>query len=614
MTRLDLEKIITLKKEELSKPYLRDEAYDFFKTFVTNNSCDKIADVLNIDMMKFLQCSYYLKSKEKNINECRQSIKDFFSVLEGLSLQAYSKFIEMGFQFKKDGKLDKIIEYLEEESFIKAKLLLRKIYPTDIGTRIFIKGIRTLIYRAEAECDLLTFFELLRDDYEITSELLKLLNVYKVMEEVNNRLDFDISCCNVTIRDVDIEKQFDDVLKEAGQAKGILNVFNKIKKFICDIEKEESKYNENRNRELRGIDNALKKLDIALTKKEIVNAREIIKSLKAEDVKYAFLRVIYKHNMRYYEGLEEEYSDLKKNDNSNYKILLEENNIKIDFDMIDEIKQNSLDEFKKILNCITKIGLEDDEVIDILKNTSLRETLAVMEYIDKGILSKEFVSNNRDIFYIGSLKFTAFLENIKILETFGINPYLFRESVLVLFADREVLYNNLVVLANYDLLRLLKTTSDYRFLKDNHLSWRIDKLLELGYETFIEEDLGLLNYDNLKRLEVLKALGFDYLDKDELEKTLKGSFIIADSELDSYIPSIVSYKNKIDLGNSTDLIENNRSSSRIYNFNGILISINKVLRGLNEGKDLYEAIFTNLNLSENEYNLVIDCISNKKNK
>ena len=63
--------------------------------------------------------------------------------------------------------------------------------------------------------------------------------------------------------------------------------------------------------------------------------------------------------------------------------------------------------------------------------------------------------------------------------------------------------NNLKILNDYGLLKYLKNVDNLSFLRDINLVSKIDKFLELGYESFLENDLGILNLSNLKRLDIL---------------------------------------------------------------------------------------------------------------
>ena len=286
-------------------------------------------------------------------------------------------------------------------------------------------------------------------------------------------------------------------------------------------------------------------------------------------------------------------------------------NIEIDLSTIDKIKHNSVEDIKSILSFVSDYNLDNEKIIDILKNANLETVLGVKRYLDSGILNKEFIEDNTDLFYIGSVKFSLFLENVRLIGQYGINPYLFSESVETLFSNSEILGKNLEELIRYDLLKSIRTATNYKFLVCDNLSEKIDKLLELGYEKILEEDLELLNSVDYRRLEVLKAMGMGKASKDFLERILKGNFFINDSVLDDYIPSIVSYKKKINLDESLSDLEFFRNSSRTYDFNGVLISSVKVLKLFNNSGDLYDSLFFKTNLSEDEYNLVINCLKDK---
>ena len=131
----------------------------------------------------------------------------------------------------------------------------------------------------------------------------------------------------------------------------------------------------------------------------------------------------------------------------------------------------------------------------------------------------------------------------------------------------------------------------------------IDKLIELGYENYLEEDLNLLNSDKLLRLEALKAFEVEISNKEELDGVLTRKFYIADEDLLDYLPGSIILDNKVDLDSVN--LDDYRDTSRAYNINGTLISINKVNRLLEDGNSIYNAIFSEMRLNKEEYDSII---------
>ena len=116
-------------------------------------------------------------------------------------------------------------------------------------------------------------------------------------------------------------------------------------------------------------------------------------------------------------------------------------------------------------------------------------------------------------------------------------------------------------------------------------------------------DLNILNSDKLLRLEALKAFETHIDSKDELDKVLTKRFYISDEELEEFIPNKVELNNKVDLDSIN--LDEYRDGLRTYNINGTLVSINKVNRLLEKGNSVYNALFSEMPLSIDEYNGII---------
>jgi hypothetical protein len=210
------------------------------------------------------------------------------------------------------------------------------------------------------------------------------------------------------------------------------------------------------------------------------------------------------------------------------------------------------------------------------------------------------------MFYKNSTKHQVYNENLETLNNYNINPSIFFYSINILFGNTILLKRNLELLDEYNLINSLRTTSDYSFLNNDKLFLIIDKLIELGYENYLEEDLNLLNSDKLLRLEALKSFEVEITSKEELDKVLTKRFYIDDEELINYIPNSIALDDKIDLEDIK--LDEYRNSPRTYNINGTLVSAVKVSRLLYRGDSRYNAIFSGMRLNKDEYDGIIECL------
>jgi hypothetical protein len=126
---------------------------------------------------------------------------------------------------------------------------------------------------------------------------------------------------------------------------------------------------------------------------------------------------------------------------------------------------NSVEDVETILISLKKFEFTEEAIIKILKNSNLEMVENIKEILSKGYLSVAFVCENIDIYYINSLKYSLLNENINLLNNYNINPHIFKNTPEVLFGDTNKLKNNIEILASYNLLKKLKTTNNYYFLR-----------------------------------------------------------------------------------------------------------------------------------------------------
>ena len=307
--------------------------------------------------------------------------------------------------------------------------------------------------------------------------------------------------------------------------------------------------------------------------------------------------------MEYYVDLDERLQRYRGNTSTAYLDELSKHNIVVDSNEVKDFMFNNLDDFKKILNITSRYSLPEKDLVRVLKVTNIELVLKIDEYIKRGMLSLAFIRNNLDIYDINHTKIDVIDNNINALNNYGVNPQLFINYPSVLLDETGILSTNIELLIKYNLKSSLRTTDNFLFILDNNLAYKIDKFIELGYSSYLEGDLGLINSNNIKRLELLKLMNIPINDINELREVLFGQkFIINDYELDGYISNVLPYKKKKELSCSLEDLEKNRVDKRTYSLGGVLISSEKVNRLINEGYDMYDAITYGLLLTEDEFN------------
>ena len=449
--------------------------------------------------------------------------------------------------------------------------------------------------------DISAYFDLLIDDWDTIIPLLSFFVAYYEPHEDLAFHDEQVEQLEFNVRQKTKEKIINQILKDNYQINRIMDDLSEISHYVNDIDEQERKYYRNNRREKNNLISSFEMLENALHKEEIINAREIIKGVHFDDIRYAILELIYEHNMKYYHSLEAELSQLNQNSKIQYQAVLHEYGISKEMIDVGSIMQNSVEDVTNILKILDKYNFSKENVIKILQNTDITIVMMIQDYIQKGYLSRNFIYSNIDMFYSDSKKFSIFNDNLEFVNSFGINPYLFHNSIYVLCDESGILKQNLTFMQEYQLLKNLKTADSLDFLLDPLLCTKMDRLIELGYEQFLEEDLSILNQKHLKRLEVLKALNMPIDSKEELNSILSDDkkFFIRDEELDFYIPNVLPYKDKLEL--SIDDLEEFKGTSRSYQVGNVIVSRPKVLRLQAKGMNLYDAMTFGMKLSEEEY-------------
>ena len=606
MNRLQLEELIDSKRQALNIPYTKDPAYPFFADFVSHNPCSKMSDFLTIDIYGLLKCLMYLKADNLSIEECSLKIDSFSSFLDELNEVELDYFLDFVSNILGD-MTQELIQFLKESGHLKERLLLKRMFPHEKEVVDILLDFKEEF--ADQLDEIIAILEFMEEDVDLFIYLMQFVKLHKSVLTDKEMLDMEVSELPYSIRAKEYNKALDSTLKDNYKVSEVFKFIKPVYTFVSESDREEKELKKNNEKESRGYGRALGLLDSALKKEEITGARSIIKQVYDKEVKFAILQFIYEHNQPYYEQLVSEYQDISSNTKVKYRSLLHEFGIETENCNIEEIMHNKISEVEKMISYFRNKGFSNDFILDVLRNTNFEIFEEVKGYIDKGYFSNMFLTCNREIFYSGTSMLETFRKNKSVLESYGINPYVFRNYLNLLFTESNLLEDDLTILANYGLLKSLKNTNNLSFLIRYNFASKIDCLLELGYEKMLEQNLDLLNYDNLKRLKVLKSLNFELDSLNEVEAVLKSDkFILPDDEIDDYLSNVVAYTdlNSITIPNQS--LDSFRESSRTYKIGDNLISIYKVNRLLDSGKGLLEAITTDCPLTATELNKIVEAL------
>lgn len=570
----------------------RKEAYDFVVDFLDKYHLDNIEDFIHMDIWEFIKCSLYINCKEKDMNKYREVIDGCKDLFDSLKIGNIEKLLTLVNMFAKENNIDELIGIIQSKYSFKFVQWKSKFESMNINFVPFLE---------EVKINGETFLK----------EVAFYLTYRNVLDFLNNKV-FEVHA------DVTSERQMKDLrarvltsaLEDFFNVPAILDKMNSVKTFKEECER----VDRNNQREKTGLLNARSALDKELDKKQIIMYRDIIKGIKSPKIKYLFLHYIKEHNEEYLNELIEELNRLRQDSKVSIQALLNDYGISKDSYDYESLPAFSKEELETILKVLSKLNITNEEKIRIIKSTSINRINSLKDYLDRDLLSIEYVSNNTYILDEDRKELDYFKDNMVLLKSLGISLQLFSNSIGILMNDSSRIRQNIDVLNTYNLLIPLSKTEDFNFLLNEDLERVIDKYLELGFEEYLESDLNLLNKTELERIEVLKVIGIPITSREELERYLDRDFFIPKEEIENYLPNDVRYVEEPKEVISKEQLEEYKSTNRVYDFNGIKISIEKVNRLVNIGNSLYQAIISNTNLQEDELLRIVKIIRTEKPK
>lgn len=608
MTREELGVLVDKRKKELkNSKFDYCEYFDEYEEFVKNNPCNTVESFANSDIWEVAKYLYQITEPIATLEENKETIDNFKSFFDDIDSDLCCGMMGLFDELCSLGIVDEVVDFFEEPGVIKGLLKINKIDFKDNRLRDLIIDIKQ-VYKNDL-LKISSFLKFYENDPESITVIMNLVLAHRELKKAS---DFtkdlkENGYCGYTNRE---EKRFLEskvkLYNKICDAKSILNEVSKIRNLVDEQRSRASKYEKNIRKELCGYDKALTLLDVSLKRREITNAKEIIKNVKDEDMKKAFLKLIYEHNKVYYEELENEYNRLNQNDSNKYVALLQKYNISFTQEDVKEImRRNNIDDTSEIIKNIIKMNLSINNA-ELLKHTSLEKFMRVKNLVDSGYISVKYLNTNESFMWDESNSLDIYEENISYLDNFNLNPGMFINITDVIIYSSDSFSNNLKILNDYGLLKYLKNVDNLSFLGDINLVSKIDKFLELGYESFLENDLGILNLSNLKRLDILKSLNMPITDISTMYKVLSDQkFIIDDSKIDEYLPNVVELSEK---KNITSNLSDFKNTNRVYSIGDSLFSINKINRLLESGNSLYDSLFMNRKFSEEEYDNILKAL------
>ena len=596
MTKQELVDICSIRinklSEKLENPPMK---YVFYNEFAKQYNYKTIPGLLKIPYVDFAAALLYPEIKEKKLNEITDDVLNFRCVLEDLTSDELKTMNEIFRGFIHMDKLDVLEEIFSDTNSRRAVKEARD-YLEDsrindderkMLDRVHTTMDKLILNNRKQGWDMLKLVYYYGEDVLTSSNVISLITTFKYIKEGNEKN------INFSSRD----------FKERYNIKDMMYICDSITECRRHINEEYKKIESNLRHKLNIYKKFLKDIEKAFESEEIRNYENIIHDVEDETLKLEFLRLVYQHNKLKYDEIDAVHEELTKNSLVNYLTILRSNGIKKDDVDLNKVIRNSCDDLDRMIKILNSIIGDKRLVIKIIEISDYPTVLYFKELKTKNVLGNSAFTKYPDIFDSSSEHRKTLDKNIGIINSYKLDFSLFNKSSDVLI-ENDILDNNLEILKNYKLLDSLKNSKKFGFLKKDNLVILIDKIIELGYEDLLVENLELLNENNWDRIYVLKSIGVKPEDKKELIKYLRDDkFFISDNRLKFYIEDTSKYYDDIDYDiNIQEFINRNESTSRSLCINGVIISKNRVLRNIDSGNKLFKSIITGsiLNMDEVE--------------
>ena len=321
-----------------------------------------------------------------------------------------------------------------------------------------------------------------------------------------------------------------------------------------------------------------------------------------DELVYEVYKFISKLNQDYCKEILKEKLPLLENSIKSQKLILKKSGFEIDRIHLTKLNfllhYGNIDELEKMIPFLNNLNYQLIDIYSnnglyLLVNTNYDTLLKINELLNKNIININFVKQYPQIFFnkdvvhnikglnnVLNTNFDILNTNYKI-ENQNINE--------LLIMDNQKLYNNVNTLKKYH------TNLDKNILQNEKLFDYLDLFIELGLFNDIINNSYQIDDNSIniiKRFYISKMIKFKHPNLENMIAT-GNNFYIANQELDDYIINNVddylesdikkvlnnNNRNIIDDDNLSKL-DNYLKDNLTYDFDGILISKNKVLRNL----------------------------------
>ena len=369
----------------------------------------------------------------------------------------------------------------------------------------------------------------------------------------------------------------------------INDIISILKEHLIALENSQLEQ-EKRSKRVKALKASQNLVTIAMQEPVITNYQSIIRQIPIPELKLETLKLIYSHNLNYQEQIEKRYQELTSKKEVQYQEFAKA--FDLPTDNIEDLMKKPLEDLKAMYPLLVSLGIKDQSRQEELLRISTLSRLSGIKILqNKGMISPNFLTENNNLFCEDKKEFEDLTKNIGFLLSLKLRPTIISKHSEILLSDPNVLSENLRQLQEYELPIDWSKNQDISFLTKPNIENKIDRWLELGYETLLEHHLELLNYsrESIKRLEVLKEIRIPLPETKEDLKVILDSptFIIPEQEIDTYIQLVDRKENKKEINPSLEaILKPLESTKRTYQVEGNIFSKRKTLRNLSQEEEV----------------------------
>lgn len=583
-----------------------DETAEFFQKFQNSFNSNTIENIIHMDIFDFIIAHMTFYSKKYSFQEIADVINQFKESYKDNT----SKFLLLVSII--DESLNEVISNQKNKELENTNLL-------DLGKKDknakknikFLKKIKEI-----NQIDIESFVNFYFEDRDISFDMMSLVTAFLYTQEIFNIYQFSIDEFEKQYHHKPSEKESEKIFSEIASSRVDIS---KIKGELKNIERYASTIisaDKNRKRKARKELNLYMYIETWLksneNKKEITNLPKEITQIKNKELSHHILEYVYEHNMNEYHHLKENYDHLLLNSYNQYRLLFDRYGINIDSYNIDITKD--IKDVESILTMLYSLDIKSvKDIISIVNDSKIEIVKNIQELAHKGYISNHFVKEQPSIF---SSNYLNLISNIELYQSENLSVSNICSMESTLDKDTILIKKNIQILKDYQLFSKISQAQSKNFMLDEQLEEKIDRILELGLETYLQEDLGLLNQDlnSFKRIIVLQRLNIPIDDISQLYCILENQkFVVPDCDIDNYIFDANKYDisqiedNTISKNDFYKLLEKYQHTKLTYNIDGIFISKNKIQRNLNRisgnkvtSKEQLNSILSNTTLEKEE--------------